>query len=61
MDATVLNSAVLVGLGAAAFFYVLHGVVRAAVRDGIIAARRQAGDGCAEPGVRDPAADVKNQ
>ncbi|MEE2522215.1 hypothetical protein V1639_03725 [Pseudarthrobacter sp. J75] len=40
MDAAHLNTAVLILVGAAVFFYVLYGVVKAATRDGIIAARR---------------------
>lgn len=61
MDAAVLNSAVLAGLGVAAFFYVLYGVVRAATRDGIIAARRRIRDERAEPGDADPSVDIKIQ
>ncbi len=41
MDADPLNSLVLSAVGAAVFFYVLYGVVRAATRDGIIDAKRQ--------------------
>ncbi|MGK3956117.1 hypothetical protein ACLKOZ_07960 [Arthrobacter sp. R4] len=42
MDANPLNFLVLCAVGAAVFFYVLYGVVRAATRDGIIDATRQA-------------------
>lgn len=41
MDANPLNFLVLCAVGAAVFFYVLYGVVRA-TRDGIIDAARQA-------------------
>ena len=41
MDAAPLNSFVLFAVCAAVFFYILYGVVRAATRDGIIAARRE--------------------
>ena len=41
MDAAPLNSFVLFVVYAAVFFYILYGVVRAATRDGIIAARRE--------------------
>ncbi|MFB8371481.1 hypothetical protein ACFC25_19190 [Pseudarthrobacter sp. NPDC055928] len=42
MDANPLNFLVLCAVGAAVFFYVLYGVVRAATLDGIIDAARQA-------------------
>jgi len=42
MDANPLNFLVLCTVGAAVFFYVLYRVVRAATRDGIIDATRQA-------------------
>lgn len=42
MDADALNSIILTVVGAALFFYILYGVIRAATRDGIIDARRQA-------------------
>lgn len=42
MDAEPLNSIVLSVVGAAVFFYILYGVIRAAVRDGIVEARWQA-------------------
>jgi hypothetical protein len=42
MDAEPLNSIVLSVVGAAVFFYILYGVIRAAVRDGIVEARCQA-------------------
>lgn len=41
MDANVLNSVILVLVGAAVFFYILYGVIRAATRDGIIDSRRR--------------------
>ncbi|NJC21067.1 hypothetical protein BJ994_000143 [Arthrobacter pigmenti] len=41
MDASALNSIVMLVLIAAVFFYVLHGVIRSAVRDGIKMAREE--------------------
>lgn len=42
MDAGPLNAILLTAVLAAVFFYILYGIIRAATRDGIIEARRQA-------------------
>lgn len=53
MDADPFNVIVLTAVIGAVFFYVLYGVIRAATRDGIIAARRQAEeDGALRDGAK---------